>query len=906
MEIFNEVNPITDYTGESWELSFTDIEWGEDNVTFSQAQKLGLSYDKPLYVNTKLLNKKTGEIKKQKLFVCDLPMMSKRATFVVNGNERVVVMQIVRAEGLLYFESKNPTAGKPLYAVKLMPLRGRWFDFEINKHGVMSVKLLDKKPRILLTTLLRALGFSRDEDIMKLLGNVDTGDIKFVEQTLKRDPSKNSEEALIDIYRKLKPEDSINLESAKEFIENLFFNKRIFYLGRIGRYQLNKKLGRQGDITPNDYLLKKDDIVEIIKSLVKLNNGAIAVDDIDSLANRRIRGVGELIGDKIRMGVLRMEKNIRDRMSTYSAEEIITPSVLVNTRPIIAAINQFFGSSQVSRYMDQQNPLSEIETKRRITAGGPRGLTKERATFSVRDVHSSHYSKLCMVTTPEGASIGIVSHMAVYARINDYAFLEAPYYRVYTKVEVTDKNKKLLTNRILSVDALDKKGKKVLAAGTKLKEADVQKLLKGDVEEVTIVPYLSDEIVYLDSEDEMRHKMGPAIIDKDEDGNITAETTFVRTMGTYTKVPSSELEYVDINPGQIGGVGFSLIPFSYNDDPTRTLMASNMQRQAVPLVRPTAPIVGTGYESIIARSSDRCLFAEEDAVVKYADAQKVILEYKSGKKLEYEIEKFARTNQNTSFSQHVRVNTGDKLKKGDLVVDGPSMESGELALGTNVLAAFMVYEGYNFDDGIVISERLVKDDVFTSIHVKEYIQDIRETKLGNEQVTKDIPNVGEYMVRNLDDDGIVRIGASVSAQDILVGIIAPKGETELTPEEKLLRAIFGEYARDVRDNSLKLPHGDSGIVIGVQILDKDKGDKLNPGVLKQVKVWVAKTQKISVGDKLTGLHGDKGVISKVLPVEDTPSTISPKSTWSTSAPIISTFIPRALTSDMNTLNDSGI
>lgn len=870
-ELFDEINPIEDYTGESWELEFKELEWGEGANSFRDAQKLGLSYDKPLYVHTTLKNKKTGEIKKQKIFVADIPVMSDRGTFVVNGNERVVVMQIIRSEGVLFTESKaSKTSATPLYAVKLMPIRGRWFDFEVNKHGVMSVKLFDKRPKILLTELLRALGYSTDSQLEKLLKEVDTGEVKFLENTLRKDPTRSTEEALLNIYRKLRPEDSISLESAQEFLNGVFFDKRRFYLGRIGRYKLNKKLDIDIPVKPENYLLRKEDLVEIVKAVIRLNNGTLEPDDVDHLANRRIRGVGELIADRMRIGVLRVEKNIKDRMSSYSADELVTPSTLVNTRPIIASIDQFFGSSAVSRYMDQENVLSELETKRRITAGGPGGLTKERATFSVRDVHSSHYSKLCMVTTPEGPSIGVVSHMSVYARINDYGFLEAPYYRVLTEIQANKTSKDKLIGRILSEDVKDEKGKVLAKKGKKLNDKDVEKFINAAVD-VPILPYISSEVVYLDADDEMQHYIAPAQADKDEDNNILDETIFVRHGGSYARIPVRHITHIDINPGQIGGVGFSLVPFSFNDDPTRSLMASNMQRQAVPLVKTESAIVGTGYEKIVAQASGRLVLAEEDGHVVEADASKVVVNYKGRKEnIEYEVEKYMRTNQNTSFSQKALVTTGEKFKKGDILIDGPSMDNGELALGKNVLAAFMSYEGYNFDDGIVISERLVKDDVYTSIHIKEYIQDIRETKLGDEQITRDIPNVGEYALRNLDDRGIVRVGANVDAQDILVGIIAPKGETELTAEEKLLRAIFGEYARDVRDNSLRVPHGDKGIVLGVQVLEKEKGDKLNPGVLKQVKVWVAKTSKIQVGDKLTGLHGDKGVIAKILPVEDMP------------------------------------
>ncbi len=871
-EIFDEVDPVEDYTGESWNLSFGDIKWGDPKHTFRQTQKLGLSYDRPMYVDTKLTNKKTGEIKKQEIFIADIPLMSNRGTFIVNGNERVVVMQIMRSEGILYTETKTLNKrGENIYHVKLMPQRGRWFDFEVNKKGVMSVKLLDKRPKILLTTLLRALGYSSDSDIKNIL-KIDAKDDQdnFLENTLKRDPTNNTEEALLEIFRKLRPEDSINLEAAKEFLDGIFFNKRRFYLGRIGRYQLNKKLNIDTPIDREHYVLKREDLAQIVKALILVNNDKIKVEDMDALSNRRIRGVGELIGERIRMGVLRVEKNIKDRMSTHSTDDPVTPAMLINTRPIIAAVNQFFGSSSVSRYMDQENILSELETKRRITAGGPKGLTKERATFSVRDVHNSHYSRLCMVTTPEGPSIGIVSHMSIYARINDYGFLEAPYQKVTSTLKVKDFRKTKHAGIILRESAKDEKNKVVVKKGTEITEKEIKQLEKAKVEEIAIVPFLTDEIEYFASDEETDYKIGPANIELDENNNILEERVFVRYDNGFVNVAATDLDFVDVNPAQIGSIGFSLIPFAYNDDPVRALMGSNMQRQAVPLVKPEAPIVGTGYEKTVAKASGRLVLAEDDGEVVKADAGRVIVEYKEKGEKEYEVEKFLRTNQNTSFSQTSIVEVGDKVKKGDILIDGPSMDGGELALGKNVLTAYMFYEGYNYEDGIILSERLVKDDVFTSVHVYEYSQDIRETKLGDEQITRDIPNVGEYALRNLDESGIVRIGAHVHPKDILVGIIAPKGETELTAEEKLLRAIFGEYARDVRDNSLRLPHGDHGIVIGVQVLDKESGDKLNPGVLKQVKVWIARTGKISVGDKLTGLHGDKGVISAILPEEEMP------------------------------------
>lgn len=873
-ELFDEINPVADYTGTSWELSFEEFIWGEAKITFRDAQRLGHTYDAPVYANIKLVNKKTGEIKKQRIYVCDMPLMSDRASFMINGNERVVVFQILRSEGLLFTESKASSNKKKLYSVKLMPHRGNWYEFEVNKYGVMSIKLLQKRPRILLTTLLRALGFSSDNDIKRILGEVDNGEFSFVDATLKKDPTKNTEEALIDIYRKLRPEDTVSIENAKALIENIFFNKRRFFLGKIGRYKLNAKLGIDEDIKISDYILKKRDIVEVIKCLVQLNNGSIQPDDIDSLTNRRIRGVNELVAEKIRVGMLIMEKNIRDKMSTYSTDEKVTPAMLVNTRPIISAVNQFFGSSALMRFMDQTNILSELEVKRKISAGGPRGLTKERATFSVRDVHNSHYSRLCPVTTPEGPSIGMVNQLAIYAKINDYGFLEAPYYVVKSKFNVESDKVESFKGRKVTETI-----KGVAKSGDEITDALVKKLTEAKKTEIRVKPFVTDEIIYLDADHEAKHKIGSASIRTDKDGNILDDKTYVRDGQNYAKVSISEVDCVDISPAQIAGLGLSLIPFASNDDPNRTLIGAKTQTQAVPLVRCESPIVGTGFEKEAARASGRTVYAEGDGVVLEADGRKVVVEYKSGKesyKQRYDVEKFERTNQNTSFTQNVVVTPGTVVKKGDLLIDGPCTRQGELALGVNLRAAYLVYDGYNFEDGIVISERLVREDILTSVHIQEYVQEVRETKLGNEQITRDIPGVGDHALRNLDEDGIVRLGASVQSNDILVGIIAPKGESELTAEEKLLRAIFGEYARDVRDNSLRMPNGEHGVVIGVQVLDREKGAKLNAGALKQVKVWVAKTHKISIGDKLTGFHGDKGVVTKIVPDCDMPHTTDGK------------------------------
>lgn len=870
--LFEEINPIQDYTQSSWELSFEEIEWGEAKIDFREAQRLGQTYDAPVYVNVKLVNKRSAEIKKQRIFLCDMPIMSDRASFMINGNERVVVFQILRSEGLLFSETKTSTPSKPLYSVKLMPSRGKWYEFEVNKYGVMSIKLLEKRPRILLTTLLRALGYSNDAEIKKAFDSADSGEFKFIDATLRKDPTKNTEEALIDIYRKLRPEDSVTLDNAKDFLENIFFNKRRFYLGKVGRYKLNRKLGFDTDFKTTDYTLKKKDIIEVIRALIKLNNGTMEPDDIDSLYNRRIRGINEIVSDRIRAGMLLMEKNIRDKMSTYSTEEKVTPAMLVNTRPIIAAINQFFGSSALLRYMDQENILSELEAKRKITAGGPRGLTKERATFSVRDVHNTHYSRICPITTPEGPSIGMVNQLAVFSKINDFGFIEAPYYRVINKFNTAESKLADFKGRTVGRD-VKADGKVIIKKGEEVTAAVVERAKKAKLESFAVRPFVTGEIIYMDAEAEIEHKIGAAAVRRDDKGNILDETTYVRDRNGYKKIDSQEIDLIDITPAQIAGLGLALIPFVANDDPQRSFYGAKTQNQAVPLVISESPIVGTGFEGIAAKASGRTVYAEDDGVVVFADASIVEVEYSAGKSkkiVSYEVEKFVRTNQNTSFTQIARVHTGQKVQKGQVIIDGPCTSDGELAVGTNLETAFMVWDGYNYEDGIVISERLVRDDVLTSIHIQEYTQEIRETKLGDELITPDIPGVGEHALRHLDSDGIVRVGASVEAGDVLAGIIAPKGETELTAEEKLLRAIFGEYARDVRDNSLRVPYGDHGVVVGVQVLDRAKGAKLSAGALKQVKVWMAKTHKISVGDKLTGFHGEKGLIAKIVPDADMP------------------------------------
>ncbi len=872
-DLFDEINPVNDYSNSIWQITFEEFIWGQPKFTFAEAQNLGQSYEAPVYSIVKLVNKKTGEIKKQKIYICDVPLMSDRASFMYNGNERVVMLQILRSEGLLLGESKASTQKNRLYSVKLMPQRGNWYEFELNKYGVMSIKLLQKRPRILLTTLLRAIGYSTDDEIRKALSDVDNGDISFVEATLEKDVTKNTEEALIDIYRKLRPEDAVSIENARNLIDLIFFNKRKFYLGKVGRYKLNKKLGINDEITLDDYLLKKKDIVNIIRLLIQLNNGHVPPDDIDSLQNRRIRGVNELLSEKMRVGVLALEKSIKDKMSTFSPDDKVTPAMFINTRPVSSAINQFFGSSALTRFMDQINILSELEVKRRVTAGGARGLTPERATFSVRDVHNSHYSKFCPITTPEGTSVGMVNQLAVYSRVNEYGFLEAPYRQVISvfKVNEDNINDPEFQNRYLDNDI-----KGIANKGDALTPEIVRKCVEKNIEEIYIQPFVSNKkIMYLDADDEIHHKIANYDIKIDQYGNIIDDYVYVRDGQNYTKVKLHQIDCIDVSPAQIAGLGLALIPFAGNDDPNRTLVAAKTQTQSVPLIKPEQPIIASGFEHIAAKASGRTVFAEYDGTVDYADADTVLVTYNTGKeniKRKYLAEKYVRTNQDTSFNQQVKVRTGMVFKKGDVLIDGPSTLEGELSLGVNLRVAYVVYDGYNYEDGIVISERLVKEDVLTSVHINEYSQEIRETKLGDEEITRDIPNVGESQLKNLDEEGFVRIGAHVSSNDILVGIITPKGESELTAEEKLLRAIFGEYARDVKDNSLRMPNGEHGVVIGIQVIDKAKGGKLNPGVIKLVKVWVAKKHKISVGDKLTGYHGDKGIVTKIVPEYDMPYT----------------------------------
>ncbi len=868
--LLDSINPVKDTLGKMWTLEFGEYRIGKPNRTVEEAINKNLSYDAPLHVTVKLKNERNGEIQEREMFILDLPIMTEQGYFVYNGVTKVVVHQIVRAEGVLFDESKRSSPVHRLYSARLMPSRGPWFEFDVSKSNVLTLRLINKRPKILVTSLLRVLGFPTDEDIRKEFKDVIGLPNDIIEATLERDHTKNREQAIIDIYNKVRPDETVSLESAEKYIKGFFFNQRRFELGKIGRYQLNKKLGLNVELKADNYRLFVNDLITLIKELVKVNNGKRQPDDVDHLANRRVRGVGEIILDELRVGMVRMEKTIRDRMSMHGEDELVTPAMLISVKPLSAAVNSMFGTGQLCRFMDQENFLAELEHKREVTASGPGGLTKERATFSVRDVHFSHYSRFCPVTTPEGQPIGLSLHLALYARINEYGFIEVPYVKV---VQSVPNNEKSLLNRIPLEDVLDPKSKKVLAKSGELISAETAKKIVAikDMKEIAVRSFRSEEVIYVDPADEGQYVTTMSSADMDEYGNLLGQLVSVRAEGHFFLRSVQEVQLMDIVPSQIGALSMVTIPHVGSDDPHRAVMGANMQRQSVPLIRNEAAIVGTGYEEVVSRQSGWTVYAEGDGVVDYVDGSTLRMKYDKQKdKVTYDIITFKDTNQGNCYNQRPVVNLGQRVKLGDLLVDGPSMQNGEMALGTNLLAAYMIFDGYVYEDGFLISERLVKEDLLTSIHIKKYEHEVQETELGPEQLTNDIPNVSERALRNLTPEGIVRVGARVQPQDVLVGVIAPKGEQELTAEERLLRAIFGEHAHEVRDNSLKVPHGQGGVVINTQVLSVENNDKLQSGVLKQVNVWVAQTKRISLGDKLAGRHGDKGTISGVLPVEDMP------------------------------------
>ena len=859
-ELLAEISPIEDYTGTKLTLNFKDYHFEQPKVTEHEARENNVSFDAPLKANVELINKITGEVKTQEIYLGDFPWMTSRGTFVINGAERVVVSQLIRSAGVFFTSDSH--GGTNLYGSKVIPGRGAWLEFETSAAGAIFVKI-DRKRKIAVTTLLRALGMT-EAHMRDVFKHVDQGKHNYIDATLDKDPARGHNEALIEVYRRLRPGDLATVDNARALIENMFYNFKRFDFSRVGRYKINKRLDIDIPNTVENRVMRIQDLTAIIAEIIRLNNTQEPADDIDSLANRRVKLVGELVQRQFRIGLLRMERNTKDRMS-MSEIETVTPGQLINARPIVAAVREFFASSQLSIFMDQINPLSELAHKRRLSSMGPGGLSRERAGFEVRDAHATHYGRICTVETPEGANIGLVLNMANYARINDYGFIETPYRKVVTAVSA-----KNASGEIAGANLEDEKGVVIVKSGDKITDAQAKKLeaVKNQVL-WPIKPRATKEIVYLDAADEESAVIAGAGNAMDENNHFIDERVSARIRLKSGEVDVSEITHMDAARNQIIGSSAGLIPFIEKNFVYRSLMGSNQQRQAVPLIKPESPIVGTGLEGVIARNTGQVVMAEADGVVTKASAQEVIVKYKEGT-VTYEPQHFVRSNEGTSINQRVIVETGDKVKEGDILIEGMSIQGGELALGKDLVVAFMPWSGYNFEDAIIISRKIVEDDTLTSINIVDFMIEVRETKLGPEIVTRDIPNVSEDALRHLDDDGIVRIGAEVHPGDILVGKITPKGEQELSSEERLLRAIFGEKAKEVRDTSQRMSTGKHGKVVGVKIFSKENGHDLKSGVLMQIQVFVAQMRKIAVGDKLGGRHGNKGVIARILPVEDMP------------------------------------
>ncbi|CFK10453.1 DNA-directed RNA polymerase subunit beta [Mycobacterium tuberculosis] len=818
-EVLYELSPIEDFSG-SMSLSFSDPRFDDVKAPVDECKDKDMTYAAPLFVTAEFINNNTGEIKSQTVFMGDFPMMTEKGTFIINGTERVVVSQLVRSPGVYFDETIDKSTDKTLHSVKVIPSRGAWLEFDVDKRDTVGVRI-DRKRRQPVTVLLKALGWTSEQIVERF------GFSEIMRSTLEKDNTVGTDEALLDIYRKLRPGEPPTKESAQTLLENLFFKEKRYDLARVGRYKVNKKLGLHVGEPITSSTLTEEDVVATIEYLVRLHEGQttmtvpggvevpVETDDIDHFGNRRLRTVGELIQNQIRVGMSRMERVVRERMTTQDVEAI-TPQTLINIRPVVAAIKEFFGTRQLSQFMDQNNPLSGLTYKRRLSALGPGGLSRERAGLEVRDVHPSHYGRMCPIETPEGPNIGLIGSLSVYARVNPFGFIETPYRKV--------------------VDGV-----------------------------------VSDEIVYLTADEEDRHVVAQANSPIDADGRFVEPRVLVRRKaGEVEYVPSSEVDYMDVSPRQMVSVATAMIPFLEHDDANRALMGANMQRQAVPLVRSEAPLVGTGMELRAAIDAGDVVVAEESGVIEEVSADYITVMHDNGTRRTYRMRKFARSNHGTCANQCPIVDAGDRVEAGQVIADGPCTDDGEMALGKNLLVAIMPWEGHNYEDAIILSNRLVEEDVLTSIHIEEHEIDARDTKLGAEEITRDIPNISDEVLADLDERGIVRIGAEVRDGDILVGKVTPKGETELTPEERLLRAIFGEKAREVRDTSLKVPHGESGKVIGIRVFSREDEDELPAGVNELVRVYVAQKRKISDGDKLAGRHGNKGVIGKILPVEDMP------------------------------------
>jgi DNA-directed RNA polymerase subunit beta len=836
-EELTAISPIDDFTGKNWQLRLGEHSLGSPTISPRMAQVKGITYSQPVKIRATLINKRTGKEVTQDVFLGDIPQMTTRGTFVVNGIERAVINQIVRSPGAYFSGELDAASGRVLYSAEVRPLHGSWLEFEVTRGDILYARI-DRRRKVLATTLLRAMGVETDQDIQNAFLGVDKSpDHKYITATLAKDAAKNREEALIEIYRKMRPGEPAVLDNAETLFASLFTDGRRYDLGKVGRFKINKRLGLTLSNEKSNWVLTKQDVVAALIYLIGLQNGSGKLDDIDHLANRRLRRVGELVAvNAFRVGLLRLERSVKEKMSLISPDDKPLPANLINARPLIASLNEFFRSNQLSTILDDTNPLSEVDNLRRVSVLGTGGINRERASFSIRDVNASQYSRIDPVRSPEGPNIGLVTYLALYAKVDEFGFIEAPYRKI------------------------EKVGKKVR---------------------------VTDEIVYLTADDEEDRYITHSGVNVDRDGYITDKRIPLRHMGKFIEGSADLVEYIDVTPRQVIGASASLIPFLGNDEGNRALMGSNMQCQAVPLVNPESPVVGTGMERIISEGMKRVIRARHAGVVEFIDSEKVVVKLDKkaeedseiaedveisdgGKKETYLLSKFKRTAHSTCYNQVARAVPGQKVEAGDLLVDGPASQDGELGLGRNMVIAYANYGGYGFEDAILISDRLVREDLLTSIHIEEYEAEVVDTKLGPEEITNDIPNVSEAELANLAGDGIVMIGAEVGPNDILVGKIAPKGETELTSEERLLRAIFGEKAREVRDTSLRVPHGERGIVVDVQILDRDKGDELGPGVIKKVVVRVAQIRKITVGDKIAGRHGNKGVVAKIMSASDMP------------------------------------
>ncbi len=863
-ELFEEISPIQDYTGTRLELHFVDYEFREPQHSISECLERGLTYSSPIHVTAQLVVKETGEIKQQELYFSDFPLMTDAGTFIISGVERVVVNQLTRFPGVYFTLERDPSSGRELCVAKLVAEHGAWLDFDTSSRDVISVKVSGKR-KIPVTTLLRAIGFEGDETVVSLFQDVDNSpEHAFINSTIERDPLiKSKADALFDIYRKLSSGEAPSLSSAQALLNNFLFNPRRYSLGKVGRYKLNKKLGL--NIPANCTGLTPEDLVQIVRRVISVNLGKEAPDDIDHLGNRRAQAVGFLIQKQFRIGLLRLERAIKERMSILGPE-VATPAALINIRPVAVAIREFFGRSQLSQFMDQTNPLAELTHKRRLSAMGPGGLSRKQAGFEVRDVHHSHYGRICPIETPEGPNIGLIGSLATYASVNEYGFIETPYLRVIHEVPNTVEE---LMGRTIGED-IKSKGKIVAKAGTLITKKLAQRLSSLRARNIKVAPFVSSQMVYLSADEEDQYAIAQANAPLNERNEFVYDKVEVKRGDRYFKESIDRVSFIDVSPKQLFSIAACLIPFLEHDDANRALMGCNMQRQAVPLLCPERPLVATGMEGEVAKYSGQVIFAPDDGVVTSATSSQIVLENKKGEEQVFNLMKFARTNQGTCINQHPVVSKGDKVKKGQVLVDSFSLDGGTLALGQNVICAFMSWEGYNFEDAIIISKRLVKDDAYTSVHIEKYEIEERDTKLGPEEITRDIPNVSEESLSNLDEIGIVRIGAEVRPNDILVGKITPKGETEPSAEEKLLRAIFGEKTREVKDSSLRMPSGEWGRVIRTTVFSRDNHDELPAGVNKLIQVWVAQKRKISVGDKMSGRHGNKGVISIILPEDDMP------------------------------------